>query len=116
MKTRRSAAQWAELVAAWDSSGQSAEAFASARGLVEGTLRWWKAELESRARGETRRRPPRREDRPTGAVRLAQVVRRASSSVSSGGIVVQVGAARVVVEGGFDPRLLRELVAALEGV
>lgn len=50
------------------------------------------------------------------AVRLARVVRRASSSASSGKIVVQVGAARVVVEGGFDPRLLRELVAALEGV
>lgn len=117
MKTRRSAAQWAELIAAWDSSGLSAEAFASERGLVEGTLRWWKAELESRARGETRRRPPRREDRPVEAVRLARVVRQASGgSASSGGIVVQVGAARVVVEGGFDPRLLRELVAALEGV
>jgi transposase-like protein len=116
MKTRRSAAQWAELVAAWDSSGLSAEAFASERGLVETTLRWWKAELESRARGETRRRPPRREDRPMEAVRLARVVRPANSSASSGGIVVQVGAARVVVESGFDPRLLRELVAALEGV
>src|SRR5690606_27670652 len=111
MKTRRSAAQWAELVAAWDSSGLSAEVFASERGLVERTLRWWKAELESRARGETRRRPPRREDGPTEAVRLARVVRRTSSSASSGGIVVQVGAARVVVEGGFDPRLLREVVA-----
>jgi transposase-like protein len=116
MKTRRSGAQWAELVAAWDSSGLSAEAFASERGLVEGTLRWWKTELESRARGETRRRPPRREDRPMEAVKLARVVRQASRRASSGGIVVQVGGARVVVEGGFDPRLLRELVAALEGV
>ena len=116
MKTRRSAAQWAELVAAWDSSGLSAEAFARERGLVEGTLRWWKGELESRARGGTRRRPPRREDRPMGGVRLARVVRQASSSGASRGIVIQVGAARVVVEGGFDPRLLRELIAALEGV
>jgi transposase-like protein len=116
MKTRRSAAQWAELVAAWDSSGLSAEAFASERGLVERTLRWWKAELESRARGETRRRPPRREERPMEAVTLARVVRRASSSATTGGIAVQVGAARIVVEGGFDPRLLREVVVALEGV
>jgi len=50
------------------------------------------------------------------AVKLARVVRQASRRASSGGIVVQVGGARVVVEGGFDPRLLRELVAALEGV
>jgi hypothetical protein len=116
MKTRRSAAQWAELVAAWELSGLSAEAFASERGLGERTLRWWKAELESRARGETRRRPPRREDRPTGQVTLAKVVRRRDSSASPGRVAILVGAARVVVEGGFDPQLLREVVGALEGV
>lgn len=116
MKTRRSAGQWAELVGAWESSGLSAEAFASERGLGAGTLRWWKAELESRARGKTRRRPPRREDRPAaGKVTLARVVRRPDGS-SPGRVAVLVGHARVVVEGGFDPQLLREVVGALEGM
>lgn len=114
MKTRMSAAKWGELVAAWESSGLSAEAFASEHGIAETTLRWWKTELARRARREVRRRPPRREPPPSGGVSLARVVREREGAASMGRVAVVVGAARILVEKGFDRQLLGEVVRALE--
>jgi transposase len=45
---RRSAREWARLVAAWKKSGKSAADFAAARGVGPGTLTWWKWKLASR--------------------------------------------------------------------
>ncbi len=114
IKTRRSAGNWAELVAAWESSGLSAEAFAGEHGVEGTTLRWWKTELARRARNEVRRRPPRREGPPSGAVPLARVVRAGEGPSSKCHVAIAIGQARILVEQGFDRQLLREVVRALE--
>lgn len=119
MQTRKSAAQWSELVSAWETSGRTAEVFASEHGVAGSTLRWWKAELAKRARNEPRRRPPRRQSTTTTASRvaLARVVRpgeRVAPAGARGSVAVLAGGARIVVEAGFDGRLLREVVRALE--
>lgn len=122
MQTRMSASQWAELVKGWESSGESAEAFADAHGVTERTLRWWKSELARRANNEPRRRPPRREPpSPRGGdgVAFASVVRRSAQPVPHGassmaGLSVVIGSARIVIERGFDGQALREVVRVLE--
>jgi hypothetical protein len=119
MQMRKSAAQWGELVSAWEASGLAADAFASKHGVAGSTLRWWKTELARRARSELRRRPPRRESPPPppSGIALARVVRPGEgpkSATARGGVAVLAGGSRVVVEPGFDSRLLREVVRALE--
>lgn len=118
MQTRKSAARWGELVSAWEASGLTADGFASEHGVAGSTLRWWKAELAKRARRELRGRPPRRALRTTASeVALARVVRPRevrTRSGAGGGVAVVAGGARIVVEPGFDGRLLREVVRALE--
>lgn len=118
MQMRKSAAQWGELVSAWEASGLSADVFAREHGIVGSTLRWWRTELARRARHEPRRRSPRRPSlRTASTVALARIVRPGEASVATGphaGVAVLVGGARIIVERGFDGRLLREVVRALE--
>jgi transposase len=45
---RRSAREWARLVAAWNKSGKSASDFAATRGIEPSRLTWWKWKLTSR--------------------------------------------------------------------
>ena len=45
---RRSAQEWARLVAAWNKSGKSAADFAATRGIEPSRLTWWKWKLTSR--------------------------------------------------------------------
>lgn len=116
MRTRKSAAQWGRLVSAWEASGLGAEQFASEHGVAPATLRWWKTELARRARNEPRRRAPRQPQVEASGIVLARVVRpgEATAAASGGGVSVFAGGARIVVELGFDGRLLREVVRALE--
>ena len=118
MQTRKSAAQWGEVVSAWETSGLTADVFASEHGVAGSTLRWWKTELARRSRNEARRSPPGRPSRTTASrVALARVVRPGEVSAPAsgrGGVAVLAGGARIVVEPGFDSRLLREVVRALE--
>jgi hypothetical protein len=119
MQTRRSAAQWGELVSAWAASGLTADVFASEHHVAGKTLRWWKTELARRARDERQRRPVRQRPRMTASsVALARVVRTGGEpsgpSGARGGVAVVVRNARIVVEPGFDGGLLREVVRALE--
>jgi len=118
MRTRKSAAQWGELVSAWGASGLAADVFASEHGVAASSLRWWKTELARRARKEPRRRSPRRPSVTTAsAVALARIVRPgegATRAAARGGVTIVAGGARIVVEHGFDGRLLREIVRALE--
>jgi transposase-like protein len=112
-----SAAQWGELVSAWKASGVTAEAFASKHGVAGKTLRWWRTELAKRARNEPAGgTPSRRSPATVSGVALARVVRPGegpTSATARGGVAVLVGGARVVVEPGFDGRLLCEVVRAL---
>ncbi len=67
--TRRSRAQWAELVKAWEKSGETAAAFAAALGLKPQTLSWWKWRLAARGRTE----PTRSVDAEPEEMRLVPV-------------------------------------------
>ena len=115
---RLSAARWAELVSAWEASGQSARAYAEQRGVSESSLRWWKGELARRARREPARRSPgpgRHRDR---AVVLARVVRTgahesALGTASSSSVVLAVGQVQILVRREFDAQFLRAVVQAL---
>ena len=44
-RSRRSAAEWAELLEEWSRSGRSIAEFAEARGLKARTLGWWRWKL-----------------------------------------------------------------------
>lgn len=67
---------------------------------------------------EPRRRSPRRPSSTVApSVALARVVPLGEGPASAGarsGVAVVAGGARIVVERGFDGRLLREVVRALE--
>lgn len=99
VKTRATAAEWAERVRAWRASGQSARQFAQATGYSSKMLVWWSSALARRER-----RQPR--------VALARVVR---VVVPAAPLVVSVGPARIEVQAGFDRALLRDVVDALGG-
>ena len=58
---RRPAGEWRGLVQEWRRSGETREAFASARGLRSATLGWWASELTRRSR-----LPPTEKERSTG--------------------------------------------------
>jgi len=117
MSMRLSAAKWADLVAAWESSGRSARAFADERGVAESSLRWWKSELARRARHEPPRRSPGPRLPAERTVALARVLRDGESPpiAVSDSVVVVVGSARIVVQRDFDPTHLRAVVRALGG-
>jgi hypothetical protein len=82
-------------VEGWRASGQSGEAYAKARGYSHSSLTNWAAKFRRIADG-----------RELQMVRL-EVERRPVN------MVVEVGGARIVVGTGFDPALLRSVVAAL---
>jgi len=83
-------------VEGWRASGQSGADYARARGYSQSSLTNWAA----KARDSAALLEPR-------VVRV-EIERRRS------GLVVEVGSARVCVAAGFDPALLREVVAALQ--
>jgi hypothetical protein len=45
---RRSAAQWAQLLAGWDRNSMTAADFARHLGVAPGTLAWWRWKLDPR--------------------------------------------------------------------
>lgn len=111
---RLSAAKWAELIAALESSGQTVRAFAEERGVAEASLRWWKSELARRARNEPARRSPGPGPRGEQTISLARVVREDETSAPrKDAVAVVIGRARIVVQRDFDPALLRAVVHAL---
>jgi len=109
---RMTAGRWAELVSAWETSGQSSRAFADKHGVSESSLRWWKGEPSRRARREPGAGKSRR-----GIVALAKVVREGEAAPASmaptPSVVIAVGTARILVGEDFDARLLRAVVHAL---
>ena len=113
---RISARQWAEYVAEWEASGGSARAFAQEHGIAEASLRWWKSELARRSRNEPPRRSPGPTPRREPSVALARVMRDGEvlpTTETRSEVVVMLGSARIVVQQGFDPELLRAVCDAL---
>jgi transposase len=90
------AATWGRRVAEWRASGLTSHAFSVGREFTAGGLRHWAYRL-----GKTRKQA-----RSVSAVRMARVVRVASSpapeAASDVPIVVEVGGVRVSLRAGFD--------------
>lgn len=107
MRTR--AAEWAERVRAWREGGLSAEEFAKVGGYRSKTLQWWASEL---ARRSSPTRPRTRRSKPK--VAMARVVRRTEHADEA--LAIRVGRAVIAVRRGFDPQLLRDVMAALGSV
>ena len=95
MTRRRTKQERKREVAAWRVSGQSQAAYARARGYSPVSLARWAGDA---AAIET-----------PAFVRLEVTPAQGASA----NLVVEVGSARVHVGRGFDPGLLREVVAAL---
>ena len=92
-------AAWSARVAEWKASGKTIDEFAAGEDYAPSTLRWWSSRL--------RRRVPK----PPASVAMVRVVR--ASEVRRAAVVVEVGAARIIVGEEFDPVLLARVVAAL---
>jgi hypothetical protein len=99
-------AKWAERVRGWKASGRRAEEYARGQEFAPSTLRWWSSRL---GRGVV----PSRAPRTAASVRMVRVVPAPRREASA--LTVRVGVAQVEVRAGFDPTVLRELVAALGG-
>jgi hypothetical protein len=83
---------WAQRVAEWRASGQTAGEFAAGRGFAASTLRWWSSRLGRQTPGWVR-------------VVASKVAPRGAGSVE-----LEVGAVRVHVRAGFDRALLAEVL------
>lgn len=97
------AAEWAERIEAWRSSGSTAREYCKGKGFTAGSLLWWSSQLQragaKKGLGSSR------------GVRLARVVRRPSAPVAP--VVVHVGDARVEVSSEVQVPLLAAVVDAL---
>jgi len=109
MRTRTSAADWAERVRAWRASGLSAEDFGGPLGYRPNALQWWERELSRRASPSK----VRRRARSKPMVAMARVVRREAHVGAA--LEVRLGATVIAVRRGFDAQLLREVVSVLGG-
>jgi hypothetical protein len=97
--------KWAERVAAWKASGQSAPTFCKGKDFSPGGLRYWAARLRSAVAAE-------RADQ----MRLARVVRAAPpSELAETPILIEVGDVRLGVRRGFDPGALRAVLDVVGG-
>lgn len=94
----RTAEEWQALVADWDQSGQSGDAFAAERGLHASTLRWWKSRFRAVPKRQNLFVPV--EVSPVVSARVGRVEARLPSGV-------------VLVFEACDAASLRELVSVL---
>lgn len=99
-RERRSRAEWQKIAVRWRASGASAEAFAAKHGLSPITLRWWASKLGLTSRNEA-------------ATALVPVEIAPVHVREAGTLELELGALRMRVEVGADPRYVAELVRAL---
>jgi hypothetical protein len=119
------AAHWQSLIAAWSKSGLSQRAFCARRGILPGTLAWWKHQLSSEIPVPSRRRPAsarfvRVELRPgaTGAEVGAGSATSTAPVCSPPALpalleLVFPDGLRVRIGAGCDPELVGRVLAAL---
>ena len=100
---------WEERVRAWQASGVSARKFAESSGISVSSLRYWTYRLK-----KTDGVPRVLRLVPKTAVPEAPAETAPVPAASR--LTVEVGAARVVVQSGFDRLLLAEVVGTLSKV
>lgn len=96
--------KWAERIQHYETSGQTMKAWCDAQGVTKDTLRYWLRTLKPRsARAKT-------------AAPFVPLALNEPAGTTGGGasLLLQIGVVRVEVRDDFDPKLLREVVAALE--
>lgn len=103
--TETTKAKWRGRVREWKASGQTFAEFAEGREFTATTLKWWAYKLGAEAKKATG-------GLPTPTITILPVRR---TKAAASGIVLEVGAARLRIERGFDAGLLREVLAALDG-
>jgi len=128
-RNRLGAAAWAKLIEEWKHSGLGVPEFCQQRGLSCGTMKGWiykpglrRAIENTQHVGRIPRKTPTERHPPSDTpvefvpVRLAETTApQAIETTKSTAIVVILNAGRrLVVERGFDPEMLRQVVAALE--
>jgi len=105
--------EWAQRVAAWRRSGQTAKAYASSIGVKAQTLtHWaWRLSYERRQQRSTKRKPGAAK---AVAAAMIEVVRK--GGVAATGFELELGSRyRVHVPVEFDAAGLKRLIAVLEG-
>jgi transposase-like protein len=120
-RSRTSREEWAKRVERWSDSGQTAKEFASATGLNERTLIYWKWRLGREARGLTStsakpRRP--RAETPALAVEAQEATTafvQITTTASAHFEIALANERRLRVPSNFDDVALRRLLAVLEG-
>jgi transposase-like protein len=111
---------WSGLVAAWSRSGLSQAEFCRRRGVNGGTFIWWKRQLEKAAGPATARSAvtsdaPKRRGRPPKAAsaRFVEVRLPGASALPTYEVVLARGRS-IRVPSQFDPRILSQLITAVE--
>lgn len=109
---------WSARVAEWKQSGKTADEFAADKPYKGSTLVWraWqlrRGKTDGARKERVRARPM--SNRTAPEIKLVEVVRRAPKKPTTSGVAVEVVGARISVDRGFDPTLLREVVQALRG-
>ena len=89
-------------MAAWRASGQTAAVFCAGRGMSVSALRYWAPRWPA-------------EPEPTAMVRIARVVPTPAARPPTSVLVVEIGAARIRVEAGFDRATLAAVLEVLGG-
>ncbi len=117
---RRSAAEWAEEVAAWRRSGSSARAYALARGISASTLSWWTSRgdaghVPSVATGSRRARSPRVGAGGHAFLPLKVVGSGEEDTPRVEAEIVLVGGRRVRLAGALTLEQLARLLQVVEG-
>jgi len=117
---RRSAAEWAEEVAAWRRSGQSARGYALARGISASTLAWWASRGDTGHAGSVTALPHSARGPQGGAGRLKflPVNVMGPAEVETPRVeaeILLVGGRRVRVAGALTFDQLERLLRVVEG-
>lgn len=92
---------WTERIRAYQASGQTMKAWSAEHNVTLHQLKYWlyKAQRQEQAT-------------PTTTFRPVTIASPPSSGADS--LHIQVGVARIHIQPGFEPRLLREVVQALQ--
>jgi hypothetical protein len=98
---------WKERVEAWKASGKSAVEFATGQAFAATTLQRWAYTFRGAKKKTT--------SGAAAGLTILPAVRRGAAA-GGGHVAIEAGGVRVLVEPGFDAKLLREVIFALEHV
>ncbi|MGG4345112.1 IS66 family insertion sequence element accessory protein TnpA [Paenibacillus lautus] len=92
---------WENRIAAYQESGQTMKAWCAEQNLTVHQLKYWLSKAQ-------------RQHSPAATSTTFRAVAVTAPEAESASLWVKVGSARIAVRPGFEPQLLRDVVAALE--